>query len=650
MRILYVSRETPLQPAGGIATYLDYMARAMRAAGHEVFLFSWTETPGLHAVDRANPFKAENTHVEVINAQEVYRTLSVVGENLYLGTYLSERIAQKMREWDIDVVEATDFLAPCLHLFQAMQTDAGADRRLCVTYNHGFIDDFFEADQMQSSHLNRIDNLCERQQCRISDLVVAPSQAARGRLAGYGMTERVEVIREPFRFTNTAAFAGPQNAINYLGRISVSKGIDKLIYAANALHDVFPLREIKLVGRVIATPFRNDDMRSYVLARLRPELRFVTTFTDFLPREMALNIISNGTIAPSLGSAETFSYACVESLDANLLPIVRQGTPMAEFFPDHLQEYVLDAEMRSVKGLQATMLRLIDNAGMIMREVREFCEADLAPEKVAEDMGRAYDRALGTKRGRRVVAGAVRPMTLADVTILIPAYKPTREFLETVDSLSAQTAGMPPDFQQWFDYAEAQLPDCRILRQPNCGLLAARNTLIEGCETELALFLDTDDLLAPEALQHLLDAWNGALQPPDAIIPQRRNFAESNEPVLRHFLDDHLHVLENDYRMTALIRTSALRRIGFDSTRRNGEGDDWTFWLKFSGLGFKGLMLPYQEFLYRFRKGSMSWPWSEGQQVGTQTMVREAMLEVAQTHPQAIHALTRALFTRNVGS
>ena len=41
MRILYLSAETPATPAGGIATYLQYMVPAMEAAGHEVFLFTW---------------------------------------------------------------------------------------------------------------------------------------------------------------------------------------------------------------------------------------------------------------------------------------------------------------------------------------------------------------------------------------------------------------------------------------------------------------------------------------------------------------------------------------------------------------------------------------------------------------------------------
>lgn len=657
MRILYVSRETPMHPAGGIATYIGYMAKAMKAAGHEVFLFTWTDEARPFVVEEYDPFLPENVHVERVAPNEIWRVLPVDSYNLYMSTWLSPRIRERVAAWDIDVIEGTDFLSPCLHLFQTMQIDPSGRDRLMVSYNHGFIEDFFEADQLRVDAQARINNLCERQQCRASDLVIAPSQVARDRLRGYGITDQVRLVREPYEFSNDEPFSGVRHSINYLGRIAISKGIDKLIYAANALHDVFPLKQVKLVGRVINTPFRNRDMKSYVLARLRPELRAATTFTGFLPRATAINMIEAGTIAPNLGSAETFSYACVESIDANLLPLVRHGTPMAEFFPAHLQDFILDAQMRSVRQLQDKMSRTIENAPAIMRDLRTHCAETLAPARIAEEMGRVYQEALDRKKGWRAVP-VTRPMTLSDVTVLIPAYNPSREFMETVDSLMAQTAGIPrvlicndgslPENSAWFDYARAQLPDCRILTQPNSGLLAARNTLIEECESELAIFLDTDDLLAPDALQTLIDAWNGCAEAPDALIPQRRNFYQSGEMVLRHYLGDHLHILENDYRMSALIRTSVLRRIGFDATRRNGEADDWAFWLTFSGLGYKGLLVPYQLFLYRFHNGSMSWPWSDGQHVGSQTMVREALQEICKLNPSFVETVSRALYARNV--
>lgn len=659
MRILYVSRETPLQPSGGIATYLEYMVPAMRAAGHEVFLFSWSEAqPYVEPADYA-PFKPENVHIEPVNPHEVWRVLPVNSHNLFISHWLAERIIAKMREWQIDVIETTDFLAPGLTMYQQLQTRSGADQQLLVTYNHGFIEDFYEADQIGADERALTNHLCERQQCRISDLVIAPSEAARARLASYGIDRKVKMVREPYVFTSKEdRFRELRNEIQYIGRISISKGIDKLILLANALHDVFPLRQMRLIGRIVDTPFRKSDMTSYVRDRLTPDLCDNLFLSGYLPRAAALRLLEPGAICPSLGSAETFSFACVESIDAGLLPVVRHGTPMAEFFPPELQHHVLDAQMRSVRGLQQQMTALLADAAEVSRGVRSFCRETLDPARIAEQMGRTYEAALEKKRGHSLHAVPRKPATIADVTVLIPAYKPTHEFMETVDSLAWQTAGIPKvlicddgtpeSHQAWFDYALAMLPGCRIVRQPNTGLLAARNTLAEECETELSLFLDTDDLFAPDLIEHMLDAWNACPMAPDAVIPQRRNFGESAELVLQHLLDDHLHILKNDYRMTSLIRTRILRDIGFDATRRNGEGDDWAFWLEFTGRGHTGVLLPEQGFLYRFRKGSMSWPWSQGQHVGTQTMVREVVHETCARNPSQVTLLARALYSRNV--
>lgn len=288
--------------------------------------------------------------------------------------------------------------------------------------------------------------------------------------------------------------------------------------------------------------------------------------------------------------------------------------------------------------------------------MQEHCRATLDPAKVASDLGNAYAEGLDRKRGWRAHAVARPRASISDVTVLIPAYKPIHEFMETVDSLAAQTAGIPKvvicddgtpkSHQAWFDYARAVLPECTIVRQPNSGLLASRNTLIAACTTPLSIFVDTDDLFAPTLLERMLEAWNESPIQPDAVLPQRRNFGETQELILRHLLGDHMHYVENDYRMTALIRTEILAEIGFDSTRRNGEGDDWIFWLDFDSRGYRGIMVPEAGFLYRFRKGSMSWPWSEGQNVGTQTMLREVLHKTLQRNPEKSHVVTRAIFAR----
>jgi hypothetical protein len=73
MRILYVTKESPLQPSGGIGTYVDYIARAMAASGHEVFLFTWVDSEDYRAVIDYGPFRSDHVRIERIDRNRVWR-------------------------------------------------------------------------------------------------------------------------------------------------------------------------------------------------------------------------------------------------------------------------------------------------------------------------------------------------------------------------------------------------------------------------------------------------------------------------------------------------------------------------------------------------------------------------------------------------
>lgn len=659
MRILFVSSETPLFPAGGIATYLEYLVPALTELGHEVFLFTFRDSKGFQSPSSFEPFKRENVHVEVVDEGDVHTRFPSRSHFQSVSFAMAALIEGKVNEWDIDVVEATDYQGPCLALFQMLQSKKGAEQRLFSTFHHGLSEVIFEADQIGYPAWARANNLAERQQMRISDVILAPSIASAKRLRTLDIQNDIKLVREPYAFRHPEGEGAIRaDEIQYIGRLSIQKGIDKLIYATNVLHDVTPIRRLEVIGRVGFTSFRQNNILEYCRNRLRPELRDRFLYSDFKKREVVLDLLTQGAISPHLGTDETFSYACIEAIDAGQVPIVRQGTAMAEFFPEHLQGYVLDGQMRTVRCMQETFEKIVSDAPDVVSEVRDYCRRTLEPKVVAEQIASTYSEALSRKRGWRAYAGARQAMTAKDVTILIPAYKPNHEFMETIDSISAQFAGMPnvlicddgtpTSHQAWFEYAKAVLPDCQIYRQSNAGLLAARNSLAEACLTPLSIFMDTDDLLHPAMLGSMLEAWNETPSRPDAVIPQRRNFGEADELILRHTLGDFVHILENDYRMTALIRTEILREIGFDATRRNGEGDDWVFWLDFHGRGYKAALLAEAGFMYRFRKGSMSWPWSEGQNVGTQTMVREVLAEMCLRDPDRSMPLARAFFSKNV--
>ena len=102
------------------------------------------------------------------------------------------------------------------------------------------------------------------------------------------------------------------------------------------------------------------------------------------------------------------------------------------------------------------------------------------------------------------------------VSIIVPCYNSTRYLSACVDSVLAQTM---PDFEvlliddgstdgtlalaQALAARDARL---RVLHQENAGVSAARNLGLAHARGEWITFVDSDDLLAPDALEIMLSA------------------------------------------------------------------------------------------------------------------------------------------------
>jgi glycosyltransferase involved in cell wall biosynthesis len=112
-----------------------------------------------------------------------------------------------------------------------------------------------------------------------------------------------------------------------------------------------------------------------------------------------------------------------------------------------------------------------------------------------------------------LAAVRLRPAPSADrdgrqgVTVVIPCFDQAHFLAEAIESVLAQTH---PDVEvvvvddgsrdNTVEVA-ARYPGVRCVRQENRGLAAARNTGLEQVETDLVVFLDSDDRLLPEALE-----------------------------------------------------------------------------------------------------------------------------------------------------
>lgn len=633
MKILFLSPETPLFPGGGIGVYFHYVVPALEAAGHEVYLLTWQSGDVVERPRNYAPFHADRVHIEAVNPAKLGE-----GERHYsemVSHHLSDLVIKLADQWDVDVIESVDFHAPGLIAFRKLQSSKNSARRLLTTFNHGLHEVIAEANQQYPSASDHAAIVAERMLMRISDHLIVPSQASRKMLREIGVRTPVSLVREPYVFRpEVLTDAAPTHNIQFQGRLSLQKGINRLAMVANVINSIVPVGRIDLIGQAKTVEFSGQSALDFLRERLEPELAERMHHHQQLPRQAVLDLMEPGAFAPHLGLNETFSYACVEAIDAGLIPIVHDGNAMFEFLPADLREIALDSRMQNIREMRTKIEGMLEDSASIRARIRAHCQDTLAPEVVAKALSDVYLQELDRKRGRSLHPGASRPIEAGDVTILIPLteLKPNA-LAATLDSIAAQSPGLPkvilccdgsgisfgPRIRALLD----RLPDLRVISQPRLGEPALLNTLAETCATELALVLRPGQRLAATALSSMVTSWNGLNMPTDALIVPEAVGCR-HDPLAHQLLPSAVARRLDELRgQTALIGTSALRSIGFDSTRRNGERIDWAFWLEFDARGHRAVTLADHSLIAGAHVRSGVEPFSLAAQLGTHVMLRE---------------------------
>lgn len=207
------------------------------------------------------------------------------------------------------------------------------------------------------------------------------------------------------------------------------------------------------------------------------------------------------------------------------------------------------------------------------------------------------------------------------VTAVVPAYNSAKTLGETLDSLLAQTRGdwdaVIVDDGSRDESAQVAEAYCardrrfRLIRQPNSGASAARNTGLFAAEGEWILFLDSDDWIAPDFLEKMLAA---AAENPraGAIYCSYNRVAPDGTRLPQDWQED---VAEDPFRSFArgcpvvihgiIVRRKLLVEVGgMDVDLVTCE--DWDLWQKVARMGVRFVGVPETLAFYRLREGSLS--------------------------------------------
>ena len=146
---------------------------------------------------------------------------------------------------------------------------------------------------------------------------------------------------------------------------------------------------------------------------------------------------------------------------------------------------------------------------------------------------------------------------------------------------------------------------CRLLKQPQSGVAAARNTGIAASAGRYVLPLDSDDLIEP---MMLADCVRTLQQRPEASIvyTDRRDFGDFDRIWTAGSFDLARLKYFNQLTYCALFRRTLWEAVA--GYRSNVDGfDDWDFWIACAANKAIAVHLPHPYILHRRRRDSRLW-------------------------------------------
>ncbi len=222
------------------------------------------------------------------------------------------------------------------------------------------------------------------------------------------------------------------------------------------------------------------------------------------------------------------------------------------------------------------------------------------------------------------------------ISVIIPTYNQGRYIAETIESVLAQTHRE----REIIVVDDGSTDDTRIrlatytnqiqyIHQTNKGLSGARNTGFAASGGDYVLFLDSDDLLRPDALEHMAHVLDHT--PDDGLVYCAwQQVSADDKSVLGEVHPNQVgHVLKPlllreffFFGSSALIRRSVLEQVGgFDESLP--WGDDADMWLRIGLAGWSFGYLDEPVLQYRVHKASMTASVSPRQVEGWQAGLRK---------------------------
>ena len=200
------------------------------------------------------------------------------------------------------------------------------------------------------------------------------------------------------------------------------------------------------------------------------------------------------------------------------------------------------------------------------------------------------------------------------VSILVPIYNVSRYLRECVGSLTRQTFtdlqivlindGSSDDSWEILQKLAQQDPRLEIYSQPNCGVAATRNRLLEKARGEFVLFVDSDDWIEQDTVEILMQEQKK--EDYDIVMYQLSKHKTDDcrytkEEAIKKFLE---HTTFRGSLCDKLIKRDLFEGLRIDETVSYGE-DALLVWQVLQRID-KMLFIGQSFYHYRVNKNSLS--------------------------------------------
>jgi glycosyltransferase involved in cell wall biosynthesis/GT2 family glycosyltransferase len=660
MRICLVSREFAPFNGWGAGTYASLMAQAMSRSGHEVHVLTGDgacvrEGEKVRPGVRFHPVQMRGFPMDL-------RCYAAEPQRYAMAVY--HALLALHEEHAFDYVEFPDFLGEAYFCLRARRTLGHFDGAVLGVRLHMTIRQIRDINQDHWIDVERatVEHM-EDWSIRHADALVAPCEAmqryARGRFGDRIARVPLEVVRYPFPLEEQRREMGvatrtepPRPLVVVPGRFERRKGTHVMAQACERLWQDGRDFELRFVGDDTPTGPVEGSMREWALGLVSPAHRENVAFAPRAKRDELGSLYADATVVCVPSVWENFPFACIEAMALGACVVGSDQGGMGELIEDGVSGALFAGG--DVASLTRVLGRVLDDAplrarlaGAAPRRVGAMCD----PQRVTREVAQVVARLRSLREPRRTAFGGAAPRTIAHpgtpargsrapiaregaprdaapsapareplVAVIVPVYD-THEFLqETLDSLREQT------FQDWevvlcddgstrdeTRRALAQIASrsderrLRVVRIEHAGPGPARDAAIAHARAPWILPLDSDDMLAPDALETLVAAKRRNPGAPFITAPLR-SFADDPNAPLGGWIPlggdaELMTVINAAASVVSLMDKAMVREVGgHDPTMRVYE--DWDLYCRLVERFGEGEVVPEFLVLHRLRPQS----------------------------------------------